>query len=119
MRLWASHQRHRRSAKRQHQAFLDHLGTGCALADQHALARSADVSALLSAQDAAMRSTGLRFTRPGFPAVPFGPIADAQTCPVGSSYAAHLGPRREPRTGADRLDPGRDERIHRCNTRRS
>lgn len=72
------------------QAFLDHLGTGCALADQHALARSADVSALLSAQDAAMRSTGLRFTRPGFPAVPFGPIADAQTCPVGSSYAAHL-----------------------------
>ena len=72
------------------QAFLQALAPGCAGAEALQQARDADVPAILEAQGAAIRAIGNSLTRPGHPAVPFGPVADGSVIPDLAGYDALL-----------------------------
>ena len=67
-------------------AFLQALAPGRSVADAMQQARVADVPAILEAQGMAIRAIGNRLTRPGHPAVPFGPVADGRVLPALPAY---------------------------------
>ena len=70
--------------------FLHQLGTGPGETDGATAVRTADAVRILSAQDAAIRAIAPRITTPGYPAVPFGPVLDAQVLPCAADYRQYL-----------------------------